>query len=512
MSHHTAAAPEAAIPTQAHSHRSTSPSPHGHRPHGQPKGASHADDQGGPKRPWTTLGLMLLAQFMVILDVSVVNVAMPSIGRELDFTSGDYQWVVSAYVLFSGGFLLLGGRLADLSDRRRVFLTGLGLFTAASLASGFAASAGMLIASRAAQGLGAAMLTPAALSIIMTTYTGRQRTTALSVWGAVGSSGIAAGVLFGGALTSAFGWESVFFVNVPIGFAVAAGAVVVVPAAAAARLRRSQLDLPGAVTLVSGLVVLVYAIQGAETHGWASMWTVATSTLAAGLLAAFAVIETRVAAPLVPARTWRIRSLTSASVVMAGVTGIVVGAIFLTSLYLQRVVGSSAVVTGLQFLPLAVAITLTAAVASHLLGKVSSRTLIAGGIVVMAVGAALLAARSGGTSYAADVLPGLLLLGAGCGPMFVAISVAAMGDVPAADSGLGSGLMMTGHEVGAALGVAVLTAVGGDLTSRTGLVDAYGRSFVAVLAILGVLMVVTLAAVPKRANAAAGAGHGHGMH
>ena len=503
MSHHTAAAPEATIPAQPHRHQ-----PHGHSPHSDHSGHS---DRPEPRAPWTALGLMLLAQFMVILDVSVVNVAMPSIGADLQFTTGDYQWVVSAYVLFSGGFLLLGGRLADLSDRRRVFLTGLGLFTAASLASGLATSAEMLIASRAAQGLGAAMLTPAALSIIMTTYAGRQRTAALSVWGAIGSTGIAAGVLFGGALTSAFGWEAVFFVNVPIGLAVAVGTMKVVPATVAARLKRAQLDLPGSVTLVAGLVALVYAIQGTETHGWASARTGITLAISAGLLATFAVIETKVALPLVPARTWRIRSLTSASLVMAGVTGIVVGAIFLTSLYLQRVVGSSAIVTGLQFLPLAAAITLTAMVASHLLGKVAPRTLIAAGIVVMAAGAALLAARSGGTSYSGDVLPGLLLLGAGVGPMFVAISVAAMSDVPAADSGLGSGLMMTGHEVGAALGVAVLTAVGGDLTSRTGLVDAYGRAFVAVLVILAMLMVVTLVAVPKKVHAAAG-GHGHGMH
>jgi EmrB/QacA subfamily drug resistance transporter len=496
MSKHTVAASEAIADRPRH-----------HQPRVPPSG--HAPEAGS-RAPWTTLALMLLAQVMVILDVSVVNVAMPSIGADLHFTTGDYQWVVSAYVLVSGGFLLLGGRLADLSDRRRVFLTGLGLFTAASLASGLATSADMLIASRAAQGLGAALLTPGALSIIMTTYVGRQRTAALSVWGAIGSTGIAAGVLFGGVLTSTFGWQSVFFVNVPIGLVVAVGTAKVVRGTVVARLRSGQLDLPGAVTLVAGLVALVYAIQGSETHGWASVRTGVTALLAVGLLAAFAVIETKVASPLVPARTWRIRSLTSASVVMAGVTGVVVGAIFLTSLYLQRVVGSSAVVTGLQFLPLAAAITLTAMVASHLLGTVRPRTLIVVGIVVMSAGAMLLAAASGGTSYTGDVLPGLLLLGAGVGPMFVAVSVAAMSDVPAADSGLGSGLMMTGHEVGAALGVAILTAVGGDLTSRSGLVDAYGQGFVAVLVILAVLMVVTLVGVPKAAHDATGAGHGHG--
>jgi len=504
MSHHATALTDNAVPHQARSQQL-----HGGQQHGHPP---HLPDAAGPRRPWTTLGLMLLAQVMVILDISVVNVALPSIGSDLGFTSGDYQWVVSAYVLVSGGFLLLGGRLADLADRRRVFLSGLGVFTAASLASGMATSAEMLIASRAGQGLGAAMLTPAALSIIMTTYAGRQRATALGVWGAIGSTGIAVGVLFGGALTSAFGWEAVFFINVPIGVAVAVAARRVVPSVETARLSRRQLDLPGAVTLVAGLVVLVYGIEGTHTHGWASARTAATMAAAAALLTAFGVIERRVAAPLVPPRTWTVRSLVSASVVMAGVTGVVVGAIFLTSLYLQRVIGSSAIVTGLQLLPLAAAITVTAAVASHLLGRVSPRTLVAVGIVVMAAGALLLVGRSGGTSYVADILPGLLLLGAGVGPTFVAISVAAMTDVPSGDSGLGSGLMMTGHEVGAALGVAVLTAVGGDLTTQAGLVDAFGRSFQAVLVVLAALMVVTLLAVPRTAaQHPAGGGHA-GMH
>jgi MFS family permease len=354
------------------------------------------------------------------------------------------------------------------------------------------------------------MLTPAALSIIMTTYAGRQRAAALSVWGAIGSTGIAAGVLFGGALTSALSWEAVFFINVPIGVVVGLGAVRVVPATVVGRLTRGQLDLPGALTLVTGLILLVYGIESTHIHGWVSTRTWLTLAAAAALLTAFLLVERRVPSPLVPPRTWAIRSLTSATVVMAGVTGAVVGAIFLSSLYLQRVVGSSAIVTGLQFLPLAAAITVTAAVASKLLDRVSPRTLIAVGLVVMAAGALLLVGSAGGASYAADVLPGLLLLGAGVGPMFVAISIAAMSDVPPADSGLGSGLMMTGHEVGAAMGVAILTAVGGDLTTRAGLIDAYSRAFIGVLAILAVLLVVTLAAVPRRA--AAGAEHAGTLH
>jgi EmrB/QacA subfamily drug resistance transporter len=458
------------------------------------------------RRPWTTLGLMIAAQIMVILDVSVVNVAMPSIGKALALSSGDYQWLVSAYVLFSGGFLLLGGRLADMLDRRRMFHAGLAVFTGASLVSGLASGAGMLIAARAAQGLGAAMLTPAALSIVMTTYAGRQRSKALAVWGAVGSAGIAAGVLAGGVLTSALGWRAVFFVNVPIGIVVGVASRRIVPRGSATRARLRQLDLPGALTLVAGLVTLVYAIEGTQSHGWATARTWTLLAAAAALLTTFAVIERKSISPLVPPQVWRIRSLITASVVMAGVTGMVVGTIFLTSLYLQRVVGSSAVVTGLQFLPLAAAITASATAASKLVGRLSPRAMIAIGLVVMSVGALVLAGSADGQSYLADVLPGFLLIGAGVGPMFVAISVAAMGDVQEHQSGLASGVMMTGHEVGAALGVSLLTAVGGDLTTTNGVLSALPRSLECVAIVLGALVLVTLAMPKAKA-------HGHAaMH
>src|SRR5918911_3555269 len=228
---------------------------HGAVSHASPHAAPHGDHDG-QRRSWTVLGLMLLAQIMVILDVSVVNVALPSIGADLRFSSGDYQWLISAYVLLSGGLLLLGGRLADLFRRRSVFLTGLGLFTTASLISGLSAGALQLILARAAQGTGAALLTPAALSIIMTSYEGRQRAAALSVWGAIGSSGIAVGVLLGGALTSWLGWQSVFFINVPIGIAVLFGTLRAVPAGARAPGVRGRLDVPGAASLVAGLLVL----------------------------------------------------------------------------------------------------------------------------------------------------------------------------------------------------------------------------------------------------------------
>jgi MFS family permease len=390
-----------------------------------------------------------------------------------------------------------------------VFLTGLSAFTLASLASGVASDASTLVVSRGVQGVGAAMLTPAAMAIVMTTYSGRQRQLALSVWGAIASSGIAAGVLFGGLLTSAAGWRAVFFINVPIGIAVALGTVKAVPHGTRTLTSLRGLDLPGAVSLVGGLLVLVYAIENAHTSGWTSARTSTLLATSAALLAVFAFIERHTAAPLVPPAAWRIRSLIGASAVMAGVTGAVVGAIFLTSLYLQRVLDSSAVESGLQFLPLAIIITATAAVASKQLGTVAPRTMIALGLVIMAAGAAALAASGGGSSYWTDILPGLLLIGAGVGPMFVAISVAAMSDVPGEQSGVASGLMMTGHEVGAALGVAALSTVVGDLTSRAGLVDGYGPAFFAIVLGVGALLVLTLIALPRRLAAPGAAVHHH---
>ncbi|HEX3295701.1 MAG TPA: MFS transporter [Nocardioides sp.] len=520
MSHHTAPAP---VPDADHGTH------HGYRHPGRPDahrhGGHHADHahqahheagQAEVRRPWTILGLMLMAQFMVVLDVSVVNVALPSIGKALSFSSGDYQWVVSAYVLLSGGLLLFGGRLSDLFDRRTMFLTGLSVFTTASLVSATASSAATMIMSRAAQGAGAAMLTPAALSIIVTTYSGKQRSTALAVWGTIGSMGIAAGVLLGGVLTTTLGWRSIFFVNVPIGIV---AAVLTLRSVARSRNRRDHgvrsLDVPGAATLVTGLLALVYAIENAGTHGWTSTQTVVGSAVATVLLTGFWLIERHVPAPLVPPATWRIRSLMSASTVMALITGGIVGAIFVSSLFLQQVLGASPVVAGLEFLPLAAAITLGAAIASHVIGHVGPKHLMVGSLLVVAAGAWLLAGMDADPSYLTDVLPGFIVLGLGTGPMFVAISIVAMSGISHEQSGLASGVMMTGHEVGAALGVASLTAIAGDLTTRTGLVDAYPTVFTAMAVAMVALSAFAAIAVPRihaTAGAPGGQGHGHGMH
>jgi EmrB/QacA subfamily drug resistance transporter len=446
-------------------------------------------------RSWALLVLLCAAQFMVVLDVTVVNVALPSIGRSLGFAEADLQWVVTAYVLFSGGLLLLGGRCADLLGRRRVLVTGLLLFTAASLASGLAASPAALVTARAAQGLGAALLTPAALSTITASYEGARRATALAVWGAIGSAGAAAGVLLGGVLTTWLGWQWVFFVNVPVGVIATAMTLRLVPAVAAARGALGRLDVPGAAALVSGLVVLVYALEGVAEHGWGAARTLVLLLIAAALLAAFAALERAAARPLVPAATWRMRPLVVSAAMMLAATGVLVGAFFLNSLYLQRALHASALETGLAFLPIAVAIALAAHAASHLLRRAGSRLVAAGGLALMGGGALMLALVPDRASYVSDLLPGFLVLGAGVGLTFVAVSVTAMSDVRHDQAGVASGLMATAHEVGAAFGVALLSAVAS--AAGPNLVDGYRAGFVAAASLALVLAAGALATMPS---------------
>jgi EmrB/QacA subfamily drug resistance transporter len=443
-------------------------------------------------RPWIVLILLSIAQFMVILDVTVVNVALPSIGRDLNFAPADLQWVVSAYVLFTGGLLLLGGRAADVLGRRPVFLAGLAVFTTASLTSGLATSPEWLIVSRGAQGLGAAMLTPGALSIITTTYTGEQRVKALAVWGAIGGAGAAAGVVLGGLLTSWLGWESVFFINVPIGIAVGFLALRLVPASPPAVSDR-RLDVPGAISVVAGLVLLVFAIQGTSQHGWGSARTLIPLLLSAGLLAAFAAIERRAPRPLVPPSIWRSRTLASGVALMFGATGILVGTFFLNSLYLQRELGASALETGLAFLPLTVVIGFGAHVATHLMVRVGARALAVAGLALLAAGALILAAAPDHAGYATELLPGFLVLALGVGLVFPTASVTTMSEVSHEQAGLASGLMTTGHEVGAALGVATFSAIA---TAGDTFPAGYGTGFLVAAIVAGVMALIALVTVP----------------
>jgi len=433
---------------------------------------------------------------MVILDITVVNVALPSIGQALKFAPADLQWVVTAYVLFTGGLLLLGGRAADLFGRRRVFLSGLVTFTAASLASGLATSPEMLIAARAAQGLGAALLSPASLSIITTTYSGAQRTTALSTWGAIGGAGAAAGVLFGGMLTAWLSWEWVFFINVPVGIVAGLLTLHLVPSPGPRIGRYRELDLLGALTVMAGLVTLVYGIDGAATHGWSSARTLGLLSLAAALLATFAAIERSVQRPLVPSATWRSRSLVSSATMMLGSTGILIGAFFLNSIYLQEVLNASALETGLAFLPFALIIGVAAHLGTQLIGRVGPRATVVGGLGLASSGALLLAAAPDQASYATDLLPGLLMIGGGIGLVFVTVSITAMADVTDDNAGLASGLMQTSHEIGAALGVAVMATVAATAGAGTEIAAGYGNGFIAAAVIAGALALLALVSVP----------------
>jgi EmrB/QacA subfamily drug resistance transporter len=404
------------------------------------------------------LVLLCAAQFIVILDVTVVNVALPSIQADLGFALADLQWVVTAYTLAFGGLLLLGGRAADLLGRRRVFLTGLALFSAASLASGLAGSQEMLLAARALQGLGAALLSPAALSLITFIFAeGDARNRALAAWAAVGASGAAFGVLLGGSLTDAFGWEAIFLVNLPIGVAVALASVRALPATRPSTTKR--VDVAGAVIATGSLVALIYALVKADDARWESAQTLGLLTLAAFGIAAFAAVERRVRYPLVPLSVFRRRATVTALVLMGLAMGTLVAGFFFSSLYLQHVLGHSPLRTGLEFMPIAAAIVAAAHAAGHLIARLGAKPVIAAGLGMSAAGALILSGLSPRGSYEMDVLPGFLLLAAGAGVAVVGVTITAMAGAGSDEAGLRAALTSTAHEIGIALVLAVLSTI-----------------------------------------------------
>jgi EmrB/QacA subfamily drug resistance transporter len=419
------------------------------------------------------LVLLCAAQFMVILDVTVVNVALPSIQADLGFAFADLQWVVTAYTLAFGGLLLLGGRAADLLGRRRVFLAGLGLFTAASLGSGLAGSQEMLLGARALQGLGAAMLSPAALSLITAIFPdGPERNRALGVWAAVGASGAAFGVLLGGSLTEAFDWEAIFLVNVPVGLAVGLVALRVLPAARPEAGRR--VDVLGALGATGSLGALIYALVEADDAGWVSIQTLGLLAAAAVGSAVFVAVEGRAREPLVPLSVFRRRATVTALVLMALGMGTLVSGFFFSSLYLQHVLGHSALRTGLEFLPVAAAIVAAAHIASHLIARVGAKPVIAVGLALSATGALLLSGLSSEGSYQADVLPGFFMLAAGAGLAVVGVTITAMAGAAHDEAGLRSGLTSTAHEIGIALVLAVLSTIAASQVGSGTLETAQG--------------------------------------
>jgi EmrB/QacA subfamily drug resistance transporter len=423
-----------------------------------------ATTSSAERRRWIALILLCAAQFVVVLDASIVNVALPSIGRALHFSEENLQWVVNAYVLVFGGFLLLGGRMADLLGRRRVFMGGLVLFGLASLVAGLATSDTMLIAARAVQGLGGAILSPAALSIVTTTFAeGAERNKALGIWGAVAGSGGAAGVLLGGILTDSAGWEWIFFVNTPITLLAAFIAPRLIEESRA-EVDVRHFDATGAVTVTAGLSLLVYTMVDANNAGWGSTQTIVLFAVSIALLAAFVVTELRSRAPLVPFRIFRLPNIAGANV-----TGLLIGAslfsmFFFVSLYMQQVLGYKPLKAGLSYLPLAVTIILSAGIASQLVSRFGFKPILISGMTLIAIGLLMFSGVPVHGSFAADVLPASLVAAAGLGFSFVPVTIAAVSGVRDDDAGLASGLINTSQQIGGALGLAVLATIA---TSRT---------------------------------------------
>jgi EmrB/QacA subfamily drug resistance transporter len=410
-------------------------------------------------RRWWALALLCGAFFMVILDATIVLVALPSIGADLGFSEQGLQWVLSAYALTFGGLLLLGGRAADLLGRRRLFMAGVLFFTAASLVCGLAWSPAALLAARVVQGVGAAIMTPTALSIIATTFPdGSERNKALGIWGALGGIGATAAWLIGGPLVDGPGWEWIFFINIPLGLAALALSPVLLRESRATVAKRSY-DPAGALTSTGALVLLVYALVEAPDTGWGDVRTILLLAGSAVLLAAFALIESRHAAPLVPLRFLRSRTLVGANAVMLLTGTLAVGMPFVLTLYAQQVLGYSALKFGVGSVVLAVAVTAGAIVAQAAVLKVGIRPVAAAGMALMGAGSLLLTQVSVSGSYFGDIFFGLLVFGPGVGLAFVTATVAALAGVAEHESGLASGLSNTALQIGAAIGVAIATTV-----------------------------------------------------
>jgi EmrB/QacA subfamily drug resistance transporter len=418
-----------------------------------------------PRAKNLALALLAMTQFVVVIDASIVNVALPSIGSHLHFARADLSWVVNAYTLTFGGFLLLGGRLADLLGRRRMFMLGLILFSVASFAGGIAQSEGWLLAARAVQGLGAAIVSPAALSIITTTFAeGAERNRALGIWGAVAGAGGAAGVLLGGILTSGLSWRWVLFVNVPIGLAAAALAPRTL-IESRSESGATTLDLPGAVTVTAGLSLLVYAIVDAVNAGWGSTTTLLKIAGAVALLVAFLIIERRQRHPLMPLSIFRLRTLRGANIVGLLIGMSLFSMFFFISLYLQNVLHYSPIKTGISYLPLAIGIIVSAGAAAQLVTRLGFKTPLIAGLLLIAGGLLWFSqVPATGGSFAADVLGPSILAAFGLGFAFVPVTIAAVTGTKPHEAGLASGLINTAQQVGGALGLAILATIANSRT------------------------------------------------
>ena len=454
------------------------------------------------QRKWLALALLATVEFMVVLDIAIVNVALPSIQVDLGFSQENLQWVISAYALLFGGFLLLGGRAADLLGRRRLFIGGLVVFSAASLLSGLAWSDDALIVARAFQGLGAAIITPAALSILMTTFTeGRERNAALGVWGAVGAFGAVAGVLLGGILTDLLSWEWIFYINVPVGLAALALTPLLLTESRDAHVK--SFDALGAVLSTGGLITLVYGITQANDYGWSSFETIGLFTAAGVILAGFVVWEARAKEPLMPFSIFRIRTVSAANI-----SGLILGTVtfsmfLMLTLYMQQVLGYSPMKTGIAYLAVAGTAIVWSTVAAQLVNRVGVKPVITAGMAFLTGGLLYFTQVSVGGSYLGDLLPGFLLIAIGLGFSFVPISIAALAGVQRSEAGLASGLFNTSQQIGGALGIAVLSAVATSTTKDevqsgtavpNALTDGFEAAFIwgGIVAAAGILVALLL--------------------
>jgi EmrB/QacA subfamily drug resistance transporter len=462
-------------------------------------------------RRWLVLALTVTAQFMVILDVAVVVVALPAMKTDLGFSQEGVQWVVTAYSILFGGTLLLGGRLADLLGRRRVFAIGIAVFTVASVLSGLAWSEGALIGARALQGFGGALLSPAALSIIITTFTeGRERNRALGIWGAAAAGGGSAGVLLGGLLTSYAGWPWIFYVNVPVGLLVLAATPVLLRESRGLVAHR-HFDFAGAASVTAGLMLLVYGLVYAGEHSWSGATTVGLLAAAVALLAAFLVIEWRSPAPLLPLRLFRVRTLTAANAIMVTVGALAFGNFFLVTLYLQEVLQFSAIETGVAFIAITLAIGTFSNVGQALTSRFGARRVLTTGLVLAAASIVLYARMPADGHYFWDVFPALVLAGIGLGLSFVPVTIAALQGVHPVDAGVASGLINTTRQIGGAIGIAAVTTIAAtvtrdDLRSHTAsgaaaLTDGYHAAFyaLAAVALLGAAIAALFLRPPRPA-------------
>ncbi|HYZ75757.1 MAG TPA: MFS transporter [Gaiellaceae bacterium] len=418
------------------------------------------------RRRWIALAVIVAAQFMVVLDVAIVNVALPSIRTDLHFSQESLQWVITAYSILFGGVLLLGGRLADLLGRRRLFMAGLALFTVSSLLDGLAWSEGSLIGFRALQGLGAALLSPAALSILTTTFReGRERNLALGIWGAASGSGGAAGVLLGGALTSALSWSWIFFINVPVG-ALVLGLSPWLLRESRAELEHRHFDVAGAATITGGLMLLVYAMTRATQHGWGTGETIGLLIASAVLVGVFFVVEARSKAPLLPLRIFRLRTLTASNVSGLLMGGAIFSQFFLLTLYMQEVLHYSAIKTGVAYIGLTLSIIAFSAASQALVTRVGVRRVLPVGLALSTVALLLFARLPVHGHYFTDLFPAFIVSGIGLALAFVPMSIGALTGVRQADAGIASGLINTTQQIGGAIGVAAATTIATTFTTR----------------------------------------------